>query len=157
MTANRYSSSTLGIEDPNEAVAIQVLYNGTYHKAAEPIAEGRAILYTTDPPFPVGVDDQRGPSGVPVKLALDVYPNPVRSRVSIAWALPVAGRVSVKIYDAAGRVVRDLVGGKMAAGRYSLTWDGLAENGGRVADGVYFCQLATAAGNRQQKLVVARR
>jgi len=157
MTADGYTSSTLGIEDPNEAIAIQALYNGTYHKAAEQIVEGRAILYTTDPPFPVGVADGYDPARVPVKLVLNAYPNPVRSRVSIAWALPVAGRVSVKIYDAAGRVVRDLVSGKMDAGRYSLRWDGLAENGGRVADGVYFCQLATAVGTRQQKLVVARR
>jgi len=103
------------------------------------------------------VADGYDPARVPVKLVLNAYPNPVRSRVSIAWALPVAGRVSVKIYDAAGRVVRDLVSGKMDAGRYSLRWDGLAENGGRVADGVYFCQLATAVGTRQQKLVVARR
>ncbi|MBN2465884.1 T9SS type A sorting domain-containing protein [candidate division WOR-3 bacterium] len=157
MTANRHISSTIGIEDPNETIAIQVLYNGTRHKAAAPIAERRAILYTTDPPFPVGMNDGHHPAGVPVKLALDIYPNPVRSRVSIAWAQPAAGRVSVKVYDAAGRVVRDLVGGKLDAGRYSLTWDGLAEDGGRVSDGVYFCQLVTAAGARQHKLILARR
>jgi len=157
MTANGYAGSTVGIEDPAETVAIQALYNSNYHRASAPIAAGRAILYTTDPPFPVGVADESGTAAVPVRLALDVYPNPLRNRVSIAWALPVAGRVSVKVYDAMGRVVRDLAGNEMDAGRYSLTWDGRAANGRRVADGVYFCQLTTTAGTLQQKLVVARR
>jgi flagellar hook assembly protein FlgD len=65
--------------------------------------------------------------------------------------------VSLKIYDATGRVVRDLVGEKMDAGRYSVTWDGRAADGRRIANGVYFCKLATAVGARQQKLVVAWR
>jgi len=156
MTANGYAGSTVGIEDPGEAVAIQAFYNGNYHRACEPIAPGRAILYTTDPPFPTGVADGYGVAGLPVKLALSVCPNPLRSRAAIAWAVPAAGRVNVKVYDAMGRVVRDLVSRNMAAGRYSVTWDGRAANGRRVAEGVYFCKLATAAGTQQQKLVVSR-
>ena len=156
MTANGYTNSTLGIEDPAEAVAIQVLYNGNYHKAAQPIAAGRAILYTTDPPT-TGVADKPGTAAVPVQLTLNVYPNPLRSRATIAWALPVAGRVSIKVYDAAGRAVRDLVSENMDAGRHSVTWDGRAADGRRIANGVYFCQLATTVGSRQQKIVIAKR
>jgi hypothetical protein len=156
MTANGYTSSTLGIEDPTEAIAIQALYNGAYNKACQPIAPGRAILYTTDPPT-AGVADEYHSATVPVKLALAVYPNPLRSRATIAWALPNAGRVSLKVYDAAGRVVRDLVSEHMNAGQYSFTWDGRAADGRRIADGVYFCKLVTADGTRQQKVVIARR
>ena len=154
MTDNGYSSSTLGIQDQSQAIGIQGLFNGNYNKACEPIAPGRAILYTTDPPYPSGVVDEYGPASVPVKLALNVYPNPLRSRASLAYAVPVAGRVSIKVYDATGRVVLDLVSQNMAAGRYSAKWDGSAANGRRVANGVYFCQLATTIGTRQQKLVV---
>ena len=156
MTANGYTNSTLGIENPGETVAIQALYNGNYHKAAQPIAAGRAILYTTDPPV-TGVADKPGAAGVPVQLTLNVCPNPLRSRATIAWALPVAGRVSIKVYDAAGRVVRDLVSENMDAGRHSATWDGHAADGRRIANGVYFCQLATTVGTRQQKVVIAKR
>jgi subtilisin family serine protease len=155
-TANLYTSSTLGIQDQTMAIGIQGLYNGVYHKACEPIAAGRAILYTTDPPT-IGVADRDGLAGEPGKLALNVRPNPLRTRVSLAYAVPVAGRVSIKVYDATGRVVRDLVSQNMAAGRYSVTWDGSAANGKRVANGVYFCQLTTAVGARQQKIVVAKR
>jgi len=157
MTANGYTSSTLGIEDPSEAVAIQALYNGNYHKAAaRPVVPGSAILYTTDLPT-AGVTDKSGAAGVPVQLLLNVCPNPLRSRAAIAWELPVAGRVSVKVYDAAGRAVRDLAGGYMGAGRHSVTWDGRAADGRRIANGVYFCKLTTSVGARQQKIVIARR
>ncbi len=156
MTANGYAGSTVGIEDPGEAVAIQGFYNGSYHRACEPIAPGRAILYTTDPPFPTGVAEEYSLAGVPVQLGLGVYPNPLRSRTAVEYAVPVAGRVSIKVYDAAGRAVRDLVSRNMAAGRHSVTWDGRAADGRRVAEGVYFCKLATPAGTRQQKLVVSR-
>jgi hypothetical protein len=154
MTANNYSGATLGIEDPGEAIAIQGFYNGDYHRACAQIAPGRAILYTTDPPFPTGVAEEVSSAGVPVRLALGVYPNPLRSRTVVEYAVPVAGRVSVEVYDATGRVVRDLVGQSKAAGRYSVTWDGRAANGRRVAEGVYFCRLAIPTGTRQQKLVV---
>ena len=155
MTANGYAGSTVGIEDPAEAVAIQALYNGDYHRASAPIAPGRAILYTTDLPT-TGVADEYGAAGMPTRLALSVYPNPLLSTTSVRWAVPTAGRVSVRVYDAMGRVVRDLVGQNMEAGRYSATWDGRTANGKRVAAGVYFCKLATPAGTRQQKLVVSR-
>jgi hypothetical protein len=156
MTANLYTSSTLGVQDQTNAIGIENLFNNSYHKACAPIAEGRAILYTTDPPT-TGVAEEYRPAEVPVKLTLSVRPNPLRSRATIAWAVPVAGRVSVKIYDAMGRVVRDLAGERMDAGRYTATWDGRAADGGRTANGVYFCKLVTAAGARQQKLVVAWR
>ncbi|HTW91900.1 MAG TPA: C25 family cysteine peptidase [bacterium] len=153
MTASGYAGSTVGIEDPTDTIGIQDLYNGTYNKAAAPIAAGRAILYTTDLPA-LNVSEGSGPAGIPLRLALAVRPNPLRSHTAIEYAVPASGRVSIKIYDASGRVVRDLLGENMAAGRYSVTWDRSAANGKRVAEGVYFCKLATPAGTRQQKLVV---
>ena len=156
MTADGYAGSTVGIEDPGETIAIQALYNSEYNRASAPIAPGRAILYTTDPPFSSGISDDCGSAGFPLKLALNVYPNPLRTRAAIAWALPVTGRVSVKVYDATGRVIRDLVGQNMDAGRYSAVWDCRADNGKRVAEGVYFCKLVTPTGSRQQKLVLTQ-
>jgi hypothetical protein len=156
LTANGYSSSTLGIEDPGQTIAIQCLYNGNYHKACEPIAAGRAILYTTDPPFPTGVADEYGLAGDLRKVRLAAYPNPFQGSATIAWGVSVAGNVSLKLYDASGREVRNLVSRGMSPGRYTVTWDGRADNGKRVAQGIYFCKLSTATGMQQQKVIVAR-
>ena len=154
MTANGYAGSTVGIEDPGETVAIQALFDGQYHRGSAPIIPGRAILYTTDAPLGAGVAEGSGTSAKPVSLALVVRPSPLRSRAAIEYAVPVAGKVGVKVYDAAGRVVRDLVSQYMDAGSYSVTWDGRSADGRRVARGVYFCKLSTPAGAMQQKLVV---
>jgi len=154
MTANGYVGSTIGIEDPGETIAIQAFYNGEYNRASAPIVPGRAILYTTDLPFSSGVVEEYAAAGVPAKLALNVYPNPLRSRTAVEYAVPVAGHASINVYDATGRVVRDLVSRNLAAGRHSVTWDGRAANGKQVAQGIYFCELATPAGTRRQKLVV---
>jgi hypothetical protein len=156
MTANGYSSSTLGIQDGTMAIGIQGLFDGNYHKACAPIGAGRAILYTTDPPFPSGVADEYGLTGDLRKVRLAAYPNPFRGSATITWGVQLAGNVSLKLYDAAGREVRNLVGRGMDPGRYTATWDGRADNGKRVAEGVYFCKLATATGTQQQKVIVAR-
>jgi hypothetical protein len=156
LTANGYTSSTLGIEDPGESIAIQALLDGNYHKACTPIAPGRAILYTTDPPFPAGVADEYGVTGDLRKVRLAAYPNPFRGSATIAWGVSIAGNVSLKLYDASGREVRNLVSRGMNAGRYTVTWDGRADNGKRVAEGIYFCKLSTATGMQQQKVIVAR-
>ncbi|MBN2465807.1 T9SS type A sorting domain-containing protein, partial [candidate division WOR-3 bacterium] len=154
MTANGYAGSTVGLEDPDESVAVQAFYKGDYHRACAPLAPERAILYTTDPPFAAGVWESSGSDAVPTGLALSVRPSPLRSRAAIEYAVPAAGRIGIKVYDAAGRVVRDLVSRYADAGSYSVTWDGRAADGRRVARGVYFCKLSTPAGTRQQKLVV---
>ena len=156
LTANGYTSSTLGIEDPGEAIAIQGLYNGTYHKACEPIAAGRAILYTTDPPYPQGVTDKYGVTGDLRKVRLSAYPNPFKGTATISWGVSVAGNVSLKLYDASGREVRNFISRSMNPGRYTVAWDGRADNGKRVAEGIYFCKLSTPTGMQQQKVIVAR-
>ena len=156
LTANGYSSSTLGIQDGTMAIGIQNLFDGSYHKACEPIVPGRAILYTTQPPFPTGVADGSGVTGDLRKVRLSAYPNPFHGSATIAWGVSVAGNVSLKLYDASGREVRNLVSRGMNAGRYSATWDGRADNGKRVAEGIYFCKLVTATGVQQQKVIVTR-
>jgi serine protease AprX len=89
-------------------------------------------------------------------VRLAAYPNPFRGSATITWGVQLAGNVSLKLYDAAGREVRNLVGRGMDPGRYTATWDGRSNDGKRVAEGIYFCKLSTATGMQQQKVIVAR-
>lgn len=150
MTANYYTSSTVGLQDDARQVGIQCLYDGTYHKGCAPLAPQRAILYTTDPPNQVGL------SSDPAVLLADarglaLWPNPCRGRAMVAWNVPVAGRVELAVYDAAGREVQRLVESKLAAGRHTRAWDGRA-----LAPGVYFVKLDTPDGSRRQKVILTR-
>jgi hypothetical protein len=63
----------------------------------------------------------------------------------LQYALPENGRVSLRIFDAQGRVVRTLVEQDAAAGSFRATWDGRADGGGSLSRGVFFARL-TAGG-----------
>jgi flagellar hook assembly protein FlgD len=70
--------------------------------------------------------------------------------------LAAAGLVSVRVYDAGGRLVRTLVDAPMSASAHSVTWRGDDAGGRRVASGVYCCVLQTAEGRGVRRLTLIR-
>jgi hypothetical protein len=81
-------------------------------------------------------------------------PNPFNPSTRIAFDLASAGRVRLRIYDVAGRLVRTLVDEDRAAGRYTETWTGLDTRGARVTSGVYFYRLDAPSFTATRKMVV---
>ena len=75
---------------------------------------------------------------------------------SIAFALPRAGQVRLRVFDVRGRLVRTLVDGDAAAGEGMVVWQGRDDRGHHLADGVYFCRLEHEAGTLTQKLLLVR-
>jgi hypothetical protein len=80
-------------------------------------------------------------------------PNPFGAGTVIAYALPTDSHVLLEIYSVAGRLVRTLVDGERPAGRWSVLWDGLSDDGGPAANGVYFYRF-TAGGRSIEKRMV---
>ena len=86
---------------------------------------------------------------VPVDFALKQnYPNPFNGITLIDYQIGindpiVAGRtqVMVEIRTITGGLVRRLVDELAAPGYYTTRWDGRNQRGGRVASGIYYCQL----------------
>ncbi len=70
------------------------------------------------------------------------YPNPFNPSTTIEYSLPLDKKVTLRIYDMMGRVVRTLVDDQVqSAGRYKVQWDGRNQQGTRVASGVYLYAL----------------
>ncbi len=70
------------------------------------------------------------------------YPNPFNPTTTIRYSLPINKRVSLRIYDMMGRVVRTLVDDQVqSAGSYKVQWDGRNQHGTRVSSGVYLYSL----------------
>ncbi|HDQ98853.1 MAG TPA: T9SS type A sorting domain-containing protein [candidate division WOR-3 bacterium] len=89
-----------------------------------------------------------------LSVRLETAPNPVRRQVTVNWALPHAGEVSVGIYDAGGRLVRTLFTGRAEPGAGRASWNLADSRGERVASGVYFCCLDAGGRSVSSKLVV---
>jgi hypothetical protein len=73
-------------------------------------------------------------------------PNPFNPMTTISYNLPEAARVSLRIYDVSGRLIRVLVQDRMESyGRHEAIWNGLDDMGRSVAAGVYVYQLKADA------------
>jgi hypothetical protein len=89
-------------------------------------------------------------------FALDrIEPNPASSKVTICWQIPAISKVSLKVYNAAGQLVRVLTQGEVKPGRYTTTWAGTDQKGRRLAAGIYFCALDTGDKRLTRKVVLA--
>ena len=76
--------------------------------------------------------------------------------ISAIGYAPRSARVSLAIYDAAGRQVRRLEPpGIVTAGRHTRVWDGRSETGAEAAPGLYVARLVVdgAAFERNVPLV----
>jgi hypothetical protein len=82
--------------------------------------------------------------------------NPVRGRTSIAYNTSTQGRVSLKVYDSAGRLVTTLVDGIVPAGTNTIAWDGKDKNNRAVANGIYFFELSTEGQTAAHKLILIK-
>lgn len=68
-------------------------------------------------------------------------PNPTAGSASIEFGLPTRARMTLAIFDAQGRRVRELVNGFIDAGRHSVRWDGRDDGDARAPAGVYFYSM----------------
>ncbi len=82
---------------------------------------------------------------------LQNYPNPFNPTTHIDFILSQAGEVTLNVYNILGQQVRELLNGKLSAGRHSLLF-----NAGNLNSGVYFYRLQTAGHVMTRKLTVIK-
>ncbi|MCU0607023.1 MAG: endonuclease [Candidatus Edwardsbacteria bacterium] len=96
------------------------------------------------------------PAGTARVLASAAHPNPFRERTTISYQLAAPGRVTLRIYNAAGQLVRTLGDAVGQRGTNRAEWNGRDDGGRALAAGVYICRLTTAAGTARHKLLLVR-
>jgi hypothetical protein len=128
--------------------------NAGYRLLVDPIVvqrePGMAVLSA-----PGGSRPQSGgpprPSGV-----TSVFPNPANPEVHIEFAVGVAGRVSLLVYDLRGREVKRLLSAEFSPGVYGIDWNGRDSQGQAVASGLYFVLLRDRTGQSSRPLTLVR-
>jgi hypothetical protein len=83
-------------------------------------------------------------------------PNPSGRNLSVAYSVPTAGAVALRVYDAQGRLVTTLTSGPHSAGEHRARWDGRNAHGLRVATGTYFVRLESQSACLTRKAVLTR-
>lgn len=84
------------------------------------------------------------------------YPNPFNPNTTITYGLKEQGHVSLKIYDAAGRLVATIVDESRPAGSYTADWTGRGTDGRSVSSGVYFYKLRAGEFEETKKMILLR-
>ena len=78
-------------------------------------------------------------------------PNPFNPETVIPYSLSAPGRVTVRIFDVRGRLVRTLVDAVQPAGVHAARWNGIVESGRRSASGIYFYVITYPDGRTSSK------
>jgi hypothetical protein len=153
LTANKTTSSTIGIQDPTYEIGITALLDGTYTLGASPLVPGHAVKFTTDGPQ-VAVAEPVAGTGLPKRLLLlGSVPNPFRGATQLRYAVPREMNLSLSVFDRAGRKVKNLLSGLARPGVSVAAWDGRDEQGRRVAQGVYFWRLESETTTLTRKAI----
>jgi len=85
------------------------------------------------------------------------HPNPFNPSTTISYYLPVAGPVTLEVYDSSGRLVSRLLdGAKEEKGTHSVAWRGLDAQGRSVSSGVYFYRLQSGKEILSRKMILLR-
>lgn len=94
---------------------------------------------------------------LPTEFALlPAYPNPFSGGMTIEFTVPTRRHVRVRIYDARGRLVRNLFDGPVVPGRRVLTWNGDTNAGGDAGPGIYFIAVEAPGKRLTQKIELLR-
>ncbi len=81
-------------------------------------------------------------------------PNPFRGTTTIRYGVAKPGKVSLRVIDRSGRVVRTLIDNNRHAGDYSIVWNGRDNLGRKAAAGTYIYRLEQTGKSISKVLVI---
>ncbi len=147
-----------------EGMPVVSVYDIVVHPKLRRLAAGThgRSMYTldlsllTEVDTPITENDQ-----APASLVLaQNYPNPFSissaAATAIRYLLPSASEVEVTIHDVLGQKIKTLVQRSQSRGEYTVTWDGTAASGAKVANGLYLIRLRASRFERTRKILVLR-
>lgn len=97
-----------------------------------------------------GVNNKKINTPINFKLSQN-YPNPFNPTTVISYQFPVAGYVSLKVYDILGREVATLVNQRQNPGQHQVTF-----NASNLASGTYFYRLRTGDFVQVKKMLLLK-
>jgi len=79
-------------------------------------------------------------------------PNPFNPKTSIQFEIKDAGRVTLKVFNIRGSLVKTLIDDVLPAGPHHSVWDGTDGGGRQVASGTYFYRIEVGSRSVSRKM-----
>ena len=84
------------------------------------------------------------------------YPNPFNPATTIEYSVPSRVRVSIDIFNIVGQKVKTLVDREVAAGSYTVIWEGTSDSGTALATGIYLYRFKAADHIETKKMLLLK-
>lgn len=88
-------------------------------------------------------------------MNVSVYPNPVRSELTITYQLEKAANVEISIFDLSGKKVACVLDENQSAGYHEVKWGRTNENGLTVGTGYYLYRITSEDLMHSGRLIIA--
>ena len=111
---------------------------------------------------PTGIAENQLLEKTCMLINFSVSPNPCRHGTVIRYQIPevlafdASVSVNLSLYDATGRLVRDLINDTQAPGQYVVNWDGKNNNSHELPAGIYFARMSTGVHEQYDKIILLR-
>ncbi|MBN1561088.1 T9SS type A sorting domain-containing protein [candidate division KSB1 bacterium] len=94
---------------------------------------------------------------VPASFTLQQnFPNPFNPVTTISFTVPHTAAVTLRIYNALGQPIRDLLNEHLQPGQYQLSWNGKNDLAEVVDSGIYLARLQSDGIDRTIRMLLLR-
>lgn len=130
--------------------------NGTYYYWLQIEGQDGSVSYYGS--IAVEVTNGNNPDiPIPQITALNnPFPNPFNPSLTIPFDLSKDGRVTIKIYNLKGQLIKNLLNENKKAANYYIVWDGKDNNGHIVSAGTYIVRMNAPEYNSSRKIVMVK-
>ncbi len=101
-------------------------------------------------------DENDAQTGITTHQLAQNFPNPFNPFTTISFQIPADEKVSLKIYNTSGQLIKTLVDKNLAAGSHSFNWDGSNNNRLAVSSGIYFYRMATESYTTAKRMILLK-
>ncbi len=157
-------ASLLEQADDQWAVAEARRGDGKYETAiwhygnAWKYAEAALAAAYAPTPLPRRRSAFRGASSKPEEYGLSPnYPNPFNAATRVGFRLPERSRVTIVVYNLAGKRIVTLEDSRRPAGVFGLKWNGEDSEGRAVPSGTYLCRMRAVSLETQRQFETTRK
>jgi hypothetical protein len=118
---------------------------------------GMIAKITFDVPNPVQPQTESTISHVLKTFTLlQNYPNPFNPETQISFTLPRQNKVTVRIYDVTGRLVKALLDETRDPGSHRVQWNGTNAEGKKVSSGMYLYEVRYERSVQIRKMMMVK-